>query len=177
MDFPANPFAILTFISAPAVLTNASCMLLFGTGNRYGRAIDRVHELSDTIQEGGIEDDEMQLRIRQLESAESRTLLILRALTFFYAAVAGFVASTLISLIGAALIPAQIHRGISICFALAFLSGGLAVVAMVAGALTLAWETRSSFSVLRMESKFITERAREQVVQLHLTTASKENGQ
>jgi hypothetical protein len=47
VDIRTNPFAILTFISAPAVLTNASCVLLFGTGNRYGRAVDRVHELSD----------------------------------------------------------------------------------------------------------------------------------
>ena len=43
MEVPPNPFAILTFISALAVLTNASCVSLFGTGNRYGRAIDRVH--------------------------------------------------------------------------------------------------------------------------------------
>ena len=50
MDIPANPFAILTFISAPAVLTNASCVLLFGPGHRYGRAIDRVHELADSVE-------------------------------------------------------------------------------------------------------------------------------
>ncbi len=166
MEFPANPFAILTFISAPAVLTNASCMLLFGTGNRYGRAIDRVHELSDVIQEGGMQEEEMRLRVRQLESAESRTVLLVRALTWFYTAVAGFVTSTLISLIGAALISARIERGVSFCFALAFLAGTLAVLAMVTGALTLAWETRSAFRVLRVESKFITQRAREQVAQL-----------
>ena len=50
MELAANPFAVLTLISAPAVLTNASCVLLFGTGNRYGRAIDRVHELSEMIE-------------------------------------------------------------------------------------------------------------------------------
>ena len=54
MDFPTNPFAILTFISAPAVLTNASCVLLFGTGNRYGRAIDRMHELADMVEKGRV---------------------------------------------------------------------------------------------------------------------------
>ena len=50
MEISANPFAALTLISAPAVLTNASCVLLFGTGNRYGRAIDRVHQLSALIE-------------------------------------------------------------------------------------------------------------------------------
>src|ERR1700681_3790797 len=101
MEISTNPFAVLTLISAPAVLTNASCVLLFGTGNRYGRAIDRVHELSDTAErEMNLQEDELRLRIRQLEAGEARTLLIVRALTCFYTAVAGFVASTLVSLIG-----------------------------------------------------------------------------
>src|SRR6266568_6804357 len=110
MDFPTNPFAILTFISAPAVLTNASCVLLFGTGNRYGRAIDRMHELSDMVESGAnLLEDELRLRIRQLEAGETRTLLIVRALTCFYTAVAGFVASTVVSLIGAVLVAAPLE--------------------------------------------------------------------
>jgi len=85
MDLPTNPFAILTFISAPAVLTNASCVLLFGTGNRYGRAIDRVHELADIVEaRANLDESELRLRIRQLSAAETRTLLIVRALTCFY---------------------------------------------------------------------------------------------
>jgi hypothetical protein len=90
MDVPTNPFAILTFISAPAVLTNASCVLLFGTGNRYGRAIDRVHELADVVEgRANLDEGELRLRIRQLSAAETRTLLIVRALTCFYSAVRG----------------------------------------------------------------------------------------
>jgi Protein of unknown function (DUF2721) len=120
VDFPTNPFAILTFISAPAVLTNASCVIVFGTGNRYGRAIDRMHELSVAVEKGaGLEEAELRLRIRQLESGETRTLLIVRALTCFYTAVAGFVASTLVSLIGAVLVSARIERGVLFSFALA----------------------------------------------------------
>ena len=82
MEIPSNPLAVLTFISAPAVLTNASCVLLFGTGNRYGRAVDRVHELADIIEEKpGLADAELKLRVRQLEAGETRALLIVRALT------------------------------------------------------------------------------------------------
>lgn|SRR5262249_31939026 len=127
MDFPTNPFAVLTFISAPAILTNASCVLLFGTGNRYGRAIERVHELSDVVQQATSPDElELRLRIRQLEAAETRTLLIVRALTCFYAAVASFVASTLISLIGAVLVYNQIQYGIEVSFGIAFCRARLA---------------------------------------------------
>lgn len=172
MDLPGNPFAILTFISAPAVLTNASCVLLFGTGNRYGRAIDRMHELADMVAQGSprqgsalqraaLEETELQLRMRQLEAGETRTLLIVRALTCFYTAVAGFVASTLISLIGAVLISSHIAQGVTLAFALAFLAGTLGVAAMIAGAMMLARETTFSLRILREETSFITTHMRE----------------
>jgi len=171
VDFPTNPFAILTFISAPAVLTNASCVLLFGTGNRYGRAIDRVHELAEVIERNAeMKETEMRLRIRQLEAAETRTLLIVRALTSFYTAVAGFVASTLVSLVGAVLVSTRIESGVSFSFTLAFLAGTLGVFAMITGAVILARETRFSFRVLREEKNFLTERVRARVAMLTSTT-------
>jgi len=159
MEFPSNPFAILTFISAPAVLTNASCVLLFGTGNRYGRAIDRMHELWDAVEGGSkLEDGERALRVRQLEAGETRTLLIVRALTCFYTAVAGFVASTLVSLIGAVLVSAKVEEGVALSFGFAFLAGTVGVAAMIGGAVMLARETTFSFRILKEETKFITER-------------------
>ena len=159
MEFPANPFAILTFISAPAVLTNASCVLLFGTGNRYGRAVDRIHELSDSIEQSAqMEPGELQLRIRQLDAGETRTLLIVRALTCFYIAVAGFVASTLVSLIGAVLVSMRIEAPVTLSFSLAFLAGSVGVFAMVSGAVMLARETTYSFRVLKEERAFLTQR-------------------
>src|SRR5579863_4073242 len=156
MEMPANPFAILTFISAPAILTNASCVLLFGTGNRYGRAIDRMHELSRMVENrAALAEAELQLRIRQLEAGEIRAQLIVRALTCFYTAVAGFVASTLVSLIGAVLVAERIESGVSFSFALAGLAGVVGVAAMITGAVMLARETTYSFRILQQERKFI----------------------
>jgi hypothetical protein len=176
MDLPTNPFAILTFISAPAVLTNASCVLLFGTGNRYGRAIDRMHELSDTVETGsGLEETEQQLRLRQLEAGETRTLWIVRALTCFYTAVAGFVASALVSLIGAVLLSARIERGVSFSFTLAFLAGVVGVFTMLTGAVMLARETTFSFRVLREEKNFINGRVRERVAKLMVAAPRQED--
>ena len=167
MDFATNPFAILTFISAPAVLTNASCVLLFGTGNRYGRAVDRVHELAEVV--GGLAplgEAELRLRVRQLEAGETRTLLIVRALTCFYTAVAGFVASTLVSLIGAVLAAAGVERGVWVSFACAFLAGGVGVLAMITGAVMLARETTFSFRVLREENEFFAKRVKRRVAEM-----------
>lgn len=159
MEISANPFAVLTLISAPAVLTNASCVLLFGTGNRYGRAIDRVHELSAMIETNGLMLSELHLRIRQLEASQQRTSLIVRALTCFYTAVAGFVSSTLISLVGAVMVSARVEHGVTLCFVIAMLSGTLGVGSLVVGAMMLVRETRFSFRILKEESKFLIDRA------------------
>ncbi len=158
MDLPTNPFAILTFISAPAVLTNASCVLLFGTGNRYGRAIDRVHELAEMIASPAIDAGELQLRVRQLDAGETRAGLIVRALTCFYTAVAGFVASTLISLTGSILIASQVGSGAGLALILAFVAGTLGVFSMIAGAFLLARESIYSFRILKEERTFLTDR-------------------
>jgi hypothetical protein len=156
MSIPDSPFAALTLISAPAVLTNASCVLLFGTGNRYGRAVDRVHELADLIRDKKeMENDEVALRSRQLESGETRAMPIVRALTCFYTAVAGFVASTLVSLMGALFATSQIGIAAGISFGLALLAGITGVLAMTCGALLLARETRHSFVMLREERLYL----------------------
>jgi hypothetical protein len=166
MEISTNPFAVLTLISAPAVLTNASCVLLFGTGNRYGRAIDRVHELSTMIETAnGLMPSELHLRIRQLEASERRTSLIVRALTCFYTAVAGFVSSTLISLVGAVMVSARVEHGVALCFVVAMLTGTLGVCSLVVGAMMLVRETRFSFRILKDESKFLTDRARQRLLQ------------
>jgi hypothetical protein len=126
-----------------------------------------MHELSDMVVRGAnLQEDELRLRIRQLEAGETRTLLIVRALTYFYTAVAGFVASTLVSLIGAVLVSMRIELGVSFSFALAFLAGAVGVISMIAGAVMLARETTFSFRVLREEKKFITGRVLERVAQL-----------
>ena len=142
-------------------------MLLFGTGNRYGRAIDRVHELAELVEKrNDLVEAELRLRIRQLEAGETRTSLIVRALTCFYTAVACFVASTLISLIGAVLASARINALPSIAFAVAFIAGAIGVVAMISGAALLTQETRFSFCILREEKNYLTGRVHERLAML-----------
>ena len=53
MDPQVNPFAVLSFIVAPAVLTNASSVLALSTSNRLARAVDRARELSKQLEEAG----------------------------------------------------------------------------------------------------------------------------
>ena len=154
----ANPFAILSFISAPAVLTNASCVLLFGTGNRYARAVDRMHELAKDVEaRTGEINSEAKFRVTQLRAAEHRSLLIVRAMSFFYASVAAFVFSTLVSLLGATVSSFGGGDGvIRVGYGLCLLGGTAGVACMISGALLLVRETRESFSVLAEENRLIS---------------------
>ena len=44
-----NPYAVLTLIAAPAILTNASSVLALSTSNRFARAVDRQRQLSKLL--------------------------------------------------------------------------------------------------------------------------------
>ena len=48
-----SPFAVVTFIAAPALLTNASSVLAMSTINRMLRTRDRMHELFAKSETGG----------------------------------------------------------------------------------------------------------------------------
>ena len=157
MDLSTNPLALLTFLSAPAVLTNASCVLLFGTGNRYGRAIDRVHDLAETVRAHlASRDEEQTLRINQLSAGERRAALIVRALTCFYAAVACFTSSTLTCLIGAIFHGAGNDRPFTAFLLIAFCIGTAGMLAIISGALVLVQESWFSFRILKEERVFLS---------------------
>ena len=155
----ANPLGILTFIVAPAILTNASSVMALGTANRFARAIDRARELSAQVEgKEQTPDPEIALRLRQLTSAERRALLLVRALTAFYLSVGCFAAASLISLLGAVLFAAQqvlLHRPTLIA---AFCAGAAGVGGLVAGSGLLVWETRMALHILSDETDFMLKR-------------------
>jgi ferric-dicitrate binding protein FerR (iron transport regulator) len=104
MDPLTNPFAVLTFIAAPAILTNASSVMAMGTSNRFARAIDRVRALSAELgSQTAMPEPLKQLRLKQLRFAGRRVLLLVRALAAFYVSLGAFAAASLTSLVGGGL--------------------------------------------------------------------------
>ena len=161
-----NPLAALTFISAPAVLTNASCVLLFGAGNRYARAVDRMHELARVVEAlVDMDSEESRLRMLQLEAAEDRALYIVRALTCFYGSVATFVASTLIGLLAGIAANRWAGFPVNLAFGIGLIVGSAGVTSMISGSVLLIIETRDSFTVLLEEKKVVDRRLRRRVEQ------------
>src|SRR3954453_18735428 len=104
-----NPFAALTFIAAPALLTNSSAVLILSTSNRFARTNDRARALARQLEQGPAA-EAAALWAHQLEIAERRIHMLVWALTAFYAAAGCFAAGTLIALAGAPFVAMELPR-------------------------------------------------------------------
>ena len=138
MDLQVNPFAVLSLIVAPAVLTNASSVLAMSTSNRLARAVDRARELSRQLEEAGdLASAEAVRRLRELAATEQRSLMLLAALRSFYVALGSFASATLVSLLGAVMVPMGAGVAVRVLEVVGVVAGLLAVSALVHGSVML----------------------------------------
>lgn len=162
MDPGTNPFAVLSLIVAPAILTNASSVLAMSTSNRLARVVDRARELSKQLEEtADLRSPDATRRLSELSAAEERTMLLLRALQCFYSGLGGFAFAALTSLLGAISIQLGgilIDRLLEVAAAAA---GIFAVGALVNGCLLLVRETRIAVRVLQQRADRLRQRAKD----------------
>jgi hypothetical protein len=149
-----NPFAVLTLIAAPAILTNASSVLALGTSNRFARAVDRQRQLSKQLdtESAAMDAHELAVRRRQLVIAERRAILLISALTRFYTSLGAFAASALVSLVGAVTVPIGYSFVQVAVTGLALVAGVVGVGGLVFGCTLLIRETRLTVQALREEA-------------------------
>ena len=149
MDASQSPLAVLSLMVAPAILTNASTVLVMSTSNRLARAADRVRELAKQLEASGETDAAQSTRrLNELGVTEQRMLMLLSALRSFYVALGGFATATLAALLGAVL-TAMIGDWVAHALELIGLAAGLVgLAALVHGASVLVRETRFVVRVL-----------------------------
>lgn len=151
-----SPFAVLTFIAAPAILTNATSVLAMSTINRMLRTRDRMHELYAESESGPT--FRSAAFVEQVNRVERQAILLLRALRWIYTALGAFVAASLVTLLGAVfgqmgsggIMHAVIDAGL--------LLGGLGVIGLVTGCANLLRATKLSLVNIREEAEWIRER-------------------
>lgn len=152
--FTDNPFAVLTAVVAPAVLTNACSVLSLGTGNRIARVVDRTRVVSArfaTLAPGNAEHDAL---MRQLERLRVRAHLLVRALRLFYAALGSFASAALISVIGSALAVFDQNVAFHVAAVIGLAAGTLAVTALVIGCTLMVRETKLALQTMTEEADF-----------------------
>lgn len=151
-----NPFAALTTVVAPAVLTNACSVLALGTGNRIARVVDQSRAIVAQLEDIGGAGEARAGFERQLELLEKRSKLLFWALRLLYAALGAFAAAALIAVIGSALASLDYALGFQAAAIFGLLAGGLGVGGIVGGSALLVREVRLALAQTRsiLESAF-----------------------
>lgn len=148
-----NPFAILTFIAAPAVFTNASSVLALGTGNRLARVVDRTRTLVKDVRGADTSDPTVKMWASHLSRMERRGALLVKAMSFFYAAVGSFAGASLISILGATLAASPYRLPFELVAGIGVIAGAGGFLGLVLGCILLVRETRIALAIIVEEAE------------------------
>jgi hypothetical protein len=156
--FAESPFAALTIIVAPAILTNASSVLALGTGNRIARVVDRTRVLAAGLATIAPESPRAAAYREHLGRLRVRGHLLLRALRCFYASIGSFAAAALISVVGSVVADSASDPAFRLVALLGLVSGAVGVGGLVVGGAVMVRETRLAIDFLDREAEFIQAR-------------------
>lgn len=151
-----DPFSALTFITGPAILTNACAILQNGATTRYNLAVTQWREFQACF---AADEDRLSLLYvdpdRALSLAERRIHLQLTALGLLNAGVALFGATSICGLIGVFLVHALavLFGVVSLFMAVA---GGAALALMLAAIGALFIEGRCGRDMVRLHHRLST---------------------
>jgi hypothetical protein len=137
-----NPFAVLTAVVAPAVLTNACSVLCLGISNRIARVVDRTRVITAELVPVEPGTNIYKLKIAQLERLTVRAKLLFKALRMLYAALGAFAAAALISVIGSVLAFYDLQLGFRAAAFAGLATGAFGVTGLVAGCTLMVRETK-----------------------------------
>jgi hypothetical protein len=153
-----SPFSALTFIVAPAILTNACSVLAMSTINRMLKTRDRMYELFAESEAGGKTPEDSDRIMEQVNRVEKQAILLLHALHAIYIALGAFAGATLVTLLGAVLAPLHGDIWMSASSALGIILGAVGVGGLIYGCTKLLAATRLSLLNLRQEAALIRNR-------------------
>jgi hypothetical protein len=165
-----NPFAVLTAVVAPAILTNACSVLALGTSNRLARVVDRTRVVARelaALEPGGSSDPsqgqskqwaqgDYESWAAQLTGLQVRTRLLVKALRVIYGSLGLFATAALVSVVGSIVTYYGQRVMFQLTAGLALLAGAVAVVGLASGCALMVHETRIAVDNLAEEAKMHT---------------------
>jgi len=148
-----SPFAVLTFIVAPAILTNATSVLGMSTINRMLRTRERMQQLySESKAAPGYCGEDF---LAQVDSVERQAVLLLGAMRSIYVSLGSFAAAALVTLLGAVIGALETGIVVRVVVGTGLLLGFVGVSGLVSGCLKLFQATRLSMTTIREEANLI----------------------
>ena len=157
-----SPFALLSLIAAPAVLTNAASVLALSTSNRFLRASERLRSLVGKYEET-MHVEARDLLLKQLRRVEKQASMLLNGLRSAYVAIGSFVSASLISILGAGVAASQYHAAFHYFAALALGVGCVGAGGMVWASVNLLGATRLAMLNMSDEAELIYAREQKRV--------------
>jgi len=159
LELASNPFALLSLIGAPAILTNAASLLALSTSNRFLRAGERLRAMVEKVEKATTVEDK-KMWIVHMDRIERQAMLLLVGLRYIYAALGSFVLTSLVSIFGAALASHQAHPWDNLMMVMALIIGMIGAGAIVMGCISLFRATRLSLINIREEAAHVRKRER-----------------
>ena len=158
-----SPFAVLTAVVAPALLTNSSTVLVLGLGNRIARVVDRTRTVAGVMARAG-EDSELYGRLQQQASLlKRRTEHLGKAIRLGYLAVGGFAAEALVAVLGGVLVHYDFIFGARFAALAALASGFISVGSLVSACVYMVRETATALDNLAEEAQTVMMEATRQL--------------
>ncbi len=156
-----SPFAVFTFLVAPAILTNASTLLALGTSNRLARGVDRQRAIAAALLIDPATGKSAspvitpELAQEQFVPSARRVRVLIRALRAFYLAIGSFAAGTCVAMFGAIAGYFENHAMANVGVIAMLVMAGVGVVAIVMGSIFLVSETTETLRLLSAEERSI----------------------
>jgi hypothetical protein len=150
-----SPFAVLTGVVAPALLTNSSTVLVLGLGNRIARVVDRTRNVATVMASVG-ENSELYPRLQQQAGLlKKRAQMLGKALRLGYAAVGAFAAEALIAVLGGVLVHYEFFIAARVAALVALAIGFASVGSLVSACVYMVRETAMALDNLAEEAKTV----------------------
>jgi threonine dehydratase len=147
-----TPLELLTAIAAPALITNASSVLVLSTSNRFARAVDRSRTVAANLAKALPDADDRKWLAKEHGVATQRTRTLVRALTSFYLAVGSFAFGSFAGLVGTGLATLGREGLEPLATAVALIAVTIGTLAIAAGAALLVHETQLAIRGLALEA-------------------------
>src|ERR1043166_325511 len=144
-----TPLSALTFVAAPALLTNASSVLALGTINRMLRTRERMHELFLESKESGQSTEDRIRFVQVTDRVERQAGFLLTALHSIYFALAAFASATMVTLLGALVAILLDGIWVHVMALLGLLLGFIGAGGLVIGCVSLFRATQLSLANIR----------------------------
>ena len=150
-----SPFAVLTAVVAPALLTNSSTVLVLGLGNRIARVVDRTRAVAGVM--ASVSENSQLFLLLQHQAAllKHRSHILGKAIRLGYAAVGGFAAEALIAVLGGVLVHFEFLIAARVAAMAALAIGFGSVGALVYACVHMVHETAMALDNLAEEAQTV----------------------